>query len=50
MSDFVVLHPKPMRREVLDYLVECVRVRPVAANDHARQHLALEALEGLGRG
>lgn len=51
MSDnLVLIRPKPIRRDVLDYIVECIKVRPVAANDHARQELALEALDALGYG
>ena len=50
MSDLVLIRPKTMRREVLDYIVECVKVRPVAANDLARQELAIEALDALGHG
>jgi hypothetical protein len=49
-ANLVLFSPKTVRREVLDYIEECIRVRPVAANDHARQALALEALTALGAG
>lgn len=49
-ADLVLIRPKTMRREVLEYIVECIKVRPVAANDHHSQELALEALDVLGFG
>lgn len=50
MSEHYVIVKARIRREVLDYIDECIRVRPVAANDHARQELAIEARDALGFG
>lgn len=41
---------RPLDPDVHAYIVECIRVRPVGANDHFKQDLAEKALEQLGSG